>query len=393
MQDSKSSDAGEFSSEKNRLAQAVSLYLGFTGTGICCALMGVLLPTLLSEWHLDDHAGGLIFLLIWVGSSIGALMVLNALRLSVALGCAAIAVATGALAFFGRSLSSPLMLLYGVGLGLTMTSISLLRQKKESHARSVELVRLNLTWAIGACVCPVLMSQALRSGNPRQALLAVTGLFAAIAGVTLLVVSRDKHLSSKASIVLPTWTIFRQVPITLILMTVLATGIEASGGSWLATYAHRSQPGVLFTIAAPTCLWAGLLSSRFLGSFADMERQMRRYLNIFLAMVVLSTMALVSAVHGGGLLIASLILGFGLGPLYPIFLAKVLTYQQGGAIFFLAGVSSAIMPWMTGVVSTHFSSLSLGLIVPAAGAVVLLLLGVTSWSSAATRLMPRGELH
>jgi FHS family glucose/mannose:H+ symporter-like MFS transporter len=371
-----------------RLWQTLPLYAAFAGTGVCCALMGVLLPTLLAEWRLSDHAAGFIFLLIWIGSSLGALIVMNALRLSITLGCGCIAAAAGGLAFFSGSISSPLMLLYGLGLGLTMTSISLLRQQTMRHARSVELVRLNLMWAVGACVCPLLMSYALRTGSSQGALLTVSGAFALLALLALCVVSPDDRLSKSQGFALPTWTVFREVPPSLILMTMLVTGIEASGGSWLATYAHRSQPGLLFTIAAPTCLWAGLLSSRFLGSFAVIEKVMRRGLPIFIALVALCTLALVNAVRGNSLLLASLLLGFGLGPLYPIFLARVMTFQQGGAIFFLAGVSSAVMPWMTGVLSSHFGSLRAGLLVPAAGAFLLLLLAVAPHLRSSRRLRP-----
>ncbi len=359
----------------------VPLYAGFAATGVCCALIGVLLPALIVEWHLDDHGAGLIFLFIWLGSSLGALLVTNVLKVSIILGSAAVAVASFALAFLGQQISSPLMLLYGAGLGLTMTSISLLRQQVMHRSRSVELVRLNLMWAIGACVCPLLVSHALRSGSTRSTFLAVATAFLVLSISSIFVVTIKERLTRSERFVLPSWTIFRAVPARLILTTVLATGIEASAGSWLAAYAHRSQPGILFTVAAPTCLWAGLLASRSLGSFAAVERKMRQKVWVLLALVLLSTVALVIAVHGSALLIASLLLGFGLGPLYPVFLARVLAYQQGGAIFFLAGVSSAVMPWLTGLLSSRTRSLNIGLLVPAVGALILLLLGSQSTSA------------
>jgi FHS family glucose/mannose:H+ symporter-like MFS transporter len=364
--------------EKSWWRSGLPLYIGFAATGICCALPGALLPSLLLRWRLDDRHGGQLFFVFWMGASLGALMVQRSLRRSIATGCLLIVGATWVLAMVGGRLASPLMFLFGLGLGVTMTSMSLLRQQEKPHARSVELLRLNLMWALGACASPVLMTHALRVGDPRTVLLAAGGFFALFCLWVVGGVSGAARLDGGGRFSLPSWRVFGKVPLSLVAMTMLATGIEASGGAWLATYAQRAEHVLALTIAAPTLLWAGLLCSRLVGSLMGAEELSWRRAPAMMLLVAIATVLLVTQVHGAALLGTSFLLGFGLGPLYPILLARTMMFYQGGEIFFLAGVSSAVMPWLTGAMSKRYVSLHAGLVVPAAGAVALLLLGLRS---------------
>ena len=70
---------------------------------------------------------------------------------------------------------------YGFGLGLSMTSISLIRQR-QSGGSGTELVRLNLLWAVGACACPSLTIRALTTGNIRPMLCGLALLFCRAGG-------------------------------------------------------------------------------------------------------------------------------------------------------------------------------------------------------------------
>ena len=69
------------------------LYLGFAATGVGVALPGALLPVMLQRWHLQDEQGGRLFLLAWIGSSLGALLVRGSCAL---LLCGSVAVTLGA---------------------------------------------------------------------------------------------------------------------------------------------------------------------------------------------------------------------------------------------------------------------------------------------------------
>jgi fucose permease len=352
------------------------MYAAFAATGLGCALPGALLPTLLVEWRLDDGQAGALFFLAFIGSSLGALTIRNVLKVSILAGSLLLVGSMAGLAFATQGLIRPLMLVYGLGLGTTMTSISLLRQRQRAATRSVELVRLNLMWAVGACVCPVLMTRALESGNARGVMLSLAVFFAAFFVVTLVFESAEERLSQRDGFSFEAALAIRRVPLVLIVMVMLVTGIEAAGGAWLASYAQRAQQGLAETVAAPTCMWAGLFCSRLVGSLSRAEEWLRRgFLGLLLA-VAGATIGLVAYGHGTPLLGSAFLLGFGLGPLYPILLARVMVFREATSIFFLAGVSAAVLPWLTGVTSSRLHSLQAGLTVPAVSGLMLLGLGL-----------------
>ncbi len=355
---------------------SVVIYLGFALTGVCCALPGAVLPALLQRWRLSDSGGGTLFLLIWLGSSLGALATRGVLRTSIVAGCGSTALGAAVLAMSGRVVAFPSAALYGFGLGLTMTAISLQRQQRLSHRRSVELVRLNLMWALGAFVCPALVSRSLRSGSAETVLLAVAVLFILLLGLILLLEGTDERVDRHSNFSRQSWRALRRIPLPLLLCTVLVTGIEASGGAWLATYAQRAQHALLAMVAAPTCLWGGLLASRVAGSFSALERRLEQGLPLLLMAVVGSLAGMLLLRSAASLLMCAFVLGFGLGPLYPIFLSRVLEYRESGSIFFLAGICSALLPWLTGVCSAALHSLRAGLLVALGSGVLLLVYGL-----------------
>src|SRR5438105_9428284 len=129
---------------RSALASSLPLYLGFLGTGIGVALPGVLLPALLSSWHLADEQGGRLFLMAWLGSATGALVLRCSLRRVLAIGASFVAVGSTALSLCGGHVAYAWMFLYGVGVGLTMTSVSLTRQRQAGANSGSELGRLSL---------------------------------------------------------------------------------------------------------------------------------------------------------------------------------------------------------------------------------------------------------
>lgn len=360
------------------------LYAGFALTGLACVLPGVLLPMLLHLWGWSDRQGGQWFLMITGGSAVGPLTIGKHPRRSIALGFLLAASAAGGWCL-GGTLAPGAGFVWGLGLGMAMTGISLLSQATmRDHTGA--LLRLNFLWALGAVICPLLAGLALRTHSVftvlwgTASLLGLVGL-ASVATLTGGGPSPQEQPPAHGSLVhgvLARWTSYwslRGVPLGLFAATALATGVEASAGAWLATYAERSAHTLHLTIAAPGCLWAGLLSSRALGWLGDRWLRHRSALRAFLVLVLLATGGLVLPFQRFLLLSCSFFLGLGLGPLYPALLARCLMYRQTSLVFFAAGFASAVMPWATGVVSTGTGLLRVGLAVPFAGAAVLALTG------------------
>jgi FHS family glucose/mannose:H+ symporter-like MFS transporter len=349
------------SAEVRRTLAAVPLYLGFAATGVGVALPGAVLPVMLLRWHLQDEQGGRLFLLAWIGSSLGALLVRGSLRVALLCGSIAIALAAVGLGFCAGQAADAWMALYGLGLGLTMTSISLVRQQQTSGS-GTEMVRLNLLWAMGAFACPSLAIHAQRTGDLRSVFCGLGFCFAGLAVWTLFQPAM-RYQTSDARDVKP-WSVFRTVPVRLIVMTLLITGIEASAGGWLATYARRGGHAIAQAVAAPSCFWAGLMLSRLFWSVSDQRIAHDWVVRGSLLLMGSASILLIASGNGWLLLAAAFCLGFGIGPVYPLLLAWALRFQRSGAIFFLAGVGSACLPWLTGIVSAREGSLRVGLAVP-----------------------------
>jgi hypothetical protein len=234
---------------------SVPLYLGFIGTGVGVALPGASLPAMLLRWRMTDAQGGRLFLFAWIGSSVGALIVQGSLRRTLFTGCAAIAAGALGLGFgSGAAVQAEAwMLLYGAGLGLAMTSISLIQQASSGERSGPELIRLNLLWALGAFVCPTLAEHALAVGDLRPLLVGLALTFVGL-GLWCAVVRAPEEIRTETK-TLRGWTALARVPLPLIVMTMLITGIEASAGGWLATYARRNGEG--WTPAQPAVLVCG----------------------------------------------------------------------------------------------------------------------------------------
>jgi fucose permease len=89
------------------------------------------------------------------------------------------------------------------------------------------------------------------------------------------------------------------------------------------------------------------------------------------------------AVHSLALIqVASALCGLFIGPLYPLVLSFLLERSARGWIFAMAGIGSALFPWLTGVLSAHLGGLRYGLIAPCGAAFLMVLLLSVTFRSA-----------
>ncbi len=389
---SSSLDLGTYlGSHREGVWKVLPLYLGFAATGIGVALPGVMLPILLARWSLPDEGGGNLFFVGWIGSSLGALLLSGPLLRALSRGGAAVALAAVGLSFCPPWAATGCMLLYGLGLGTVMTSISLLIQKQAGNSTRA-LVRLNLLWAVGASLCPVLVLRTLRTADLRPSLYPLALLFVLLAAWAVRRLSRQGSVADRQGDTVPAIphhprvaaalgdratslvASIRSLPKSLIVLVMLTTGVEASAGGWLATYAKRGGDPFSQIVAAPTCFWAGLLFSRLFWSFSPRAAAERWVIRGSVLAMTASALTLIVSLHGWPFFVAAACLGFGIGPVYPLLLAAALRFHSGGTIFFLAGVGSALLPWLTGFVSTHRGSLHAGFFVPAIATLIMVVL-------------------
>jgi MFS transporter, FHS family, glucose/mannose:H+ symporter len=359
-----------------RVLSRIVIYLGFAATGVGMALPGAVLPTLLAQWSMTDRQAGLLFFLGWLGSSLGALVVRASRVRSLAWGTLLAALGALGMAFSSQSSCFLCMAIFGLGLGMTMTSTSLLQSSRNAERRGAELNRLNLVWALGACICPTLAEHSLRVASARL-IFSSLGIFFAIVSLWILAFERDPAAilpisePSRNRWSLSLW------PLSLVIVILLPTGIESSMGGWIAAYVQRNQQTIATTVTAGSCFWVGLMLSRTLASTILLKhRSERLVLTQSLCTVVAGAMLLIASKASVGILPGVFLVGFGLGPVYPLLLAIALQYSENTAIFFVAGLGSAFFPWLTGTVSSSTSSLRIGLLVPLAASVLMLVLGL-----------------
>ena len=350
----------------------VIVYAAFAGTGTGVVLPGTLLSVLLARWALSDQQAGLLFFLFFVGSSIGALLSRGTLSRSIARGCLCIAAGLVALALASRMEVFLAMTLFGGGLGVTMTSVSLLQSRRRPLERTAEMARLNMIWAFGAFLSPTLLLRGAAHWSLQGVLFGVALYFVALSLLAIFLL--DSGESSSSVQVNPSrLSGIRALPLLLLVLVPLATGIESSVGGWLEAYSKRSGLMLGATISTVTCFWAGLLVSRLIQSQRSLAVSTQRLvLRVSPWLMSAGLFVVIVRPQGWFILSGALLLGLAIGPVYPLVLSVLLGYGEAGNVMFLAGgIGSSALPLLTGLVSGGTRSLAAGLSVPLAGSVVM----------------------
>lgn len=329
----------------------------FLGTGVGVALPGAMLPLLLVRWSLTDAQAGGLFFLFFVGSASGALMSRGLLNRSIVRGCMATALGAALLALASRPAAFLAMTVYGIGLGITMTSGSLLQSRRYPADRIAQMARLNLAWSVGACLGPAIALHGAAALSPQAMLYALSAYFLVLAALVFRWVP-----DVTAVPVAPLAGHGSGIPPLLMLLVPLATGIESSSGGWLATYSKRSGETLGVTVGAATCFWAGMLFSRLLQSNRQTSISERWMLLLGPCLMFAALVLILTSTNGPTILAGALLLGLGVGPMYPLLLGLALHHGEGrNLIFVIAGAGASLLPLITGLVSSWTGSLRAGL--------------------------------
>lgn len=350
---------------------------GFGLTGAATVMLGVLLPTLSQKWGLRDDAAGFLLFLQFMGSSLGAILT-GARRIrSLIAGYGLLVATAGSLAFAGMHLSFVLFFLFGLGLGMTMTTTSLLISDRYGDDRAAKLERLNFAWAAGATAAPVLFLPFLRESSLGPLFFTFQGLFLLL---LVWVVFRERQgegcaqLTSVASQAQNSAA--QHILLPLVVLAMCSVGIESALSGWLTTYSHRADAlGAGGASIAASLFWFGIVLSRLAFStrlLAIVGR--RRLLRALVWCVAPSVLLLVAAHQPASIRLTAALAGMCIGPLYPLLLSFILQCSPRGWVFAVAGLGSALLPWLTGFFSAHFGSLRYGLIAPCGTAVLMIVL-------------------
>ncbi|ACO32778.1 MULTISPECIES: MFS transporter [Acidobacterium] len=352
----------------------ILLYLGFLVTGALTVLLGVVLPKVAAVWHLTDTQSGTLLMTLFAGSSLGALFVRKHFQRTLTYGYLLVP-ASGLLWMAApRLLAVPAIFLYGVGLGMAMTSTSMLVGRLFPQKRGAALSFLNFCWSIGSTLCPLLIARAPNHLSP-----AALGVAVAVTALPFAALPLLGGLQAKTQPSTPGRGLDRSFR-TLALFAIagfIYVGIESAVGGWLTTFALRT---VAWSYARSSltaaCFWGAVLAGRGLTPLVlEGIREVKLFRLAVLALM--AGLGMLVAAHSAWLLLAGTVLtGLALAPIFPLvlslFMARAGESKHTGWVFMLSGFGGAVMPWMTGVLSTGTHSLRIGLLVPFAASLVLL---------------------
>jgi MFS transporter, FHS family, glucose/mannose:H+ symporter len=377
----------------NEVRRKAFLYVGFIATGVALTIPGALLPLLLVRWSMNDARGGLLLFSFYGVGSFGSYYARGRMNWSVARGAVLTVLGAICLGWAGRWTAYGAIALYGLGLSLTMTSISLLLSQRFPEQRRLELTRLNLVWAIGAALGPWVALRSTRGAATTQAaavlhaqhVLIGVAIFFALAAAWSVVM----EASSSASVTERAAAASKRnegkgagVPWPLLVLIFGATGVDAAAGGWLTSYAQRAGDSLGITIGAATFLWLGALVSRIVHSTSWASRLPERAVLGSSMVAMTAALALLLAWPAGIVtMVAAAVLGLAAGPVYPLVIAAALRHRENSTVFAVAGVGASILPLATGALSNWTHSLRAGLGVPLLAAAVMAVLVAVAGSA------------
>jgi MFS transporter, FHS family, glucose/mannose:H+ symporter len=352
------------------------LHLGFALTGVGTVLLGCILPRLSGQWQLRDKDAGLLLLVQFAASASGALLVRRNLWKTLAYGY--LLFGAGAICIFLlQQKSLPAFAVYGLGLGLAMTSTSMLTGRRYPQRMGAALAFLNFSWSAGSVACPLLAAQFLRHA-PSSIAFGWVGLMA-LPFALLPVLAKQSDRDASTESVAPAGNRESTTILYFAFLAFLYVGIEASVGNWMSTYATRAAAWTFAgSSLAVAVFWAALLVGRALTPAILAWLPERRLYEASVSATLAGVLLLLAAHRPQTILAGSAFTGLALAPLFPLILALFLEEVGGsrnaGWVFAVAGLGGAVFSWLTGWISTGTGSLRRGLLVPGAAALLMLML-------------------
>jgi FHS family glucose/mannose:H+ symporter-like MFS transporter len=362
------------------------LYLNFVLTGTATTLLGPLIPLLVKRCLMSDAGVGWLVAAQFAGQFAGALFANRNLRRSLLAGMPLISLGVGALAFSSCSLSYFCAACYGVGLGLDISAVNLIIASQQSELRAYSLTLLNFLWGVGAVASPVLVAWAQHYQLLSWSLL---GLGVAFFALWLIMIRSDislppQHETGSAG----TW--YSRPLLFFGTLFFLYVGVETSVGAWTALYATRMPHGnESIAASAVGCFWLALLSGRLINAALLRRIPELPLYTLSLAIMLGGLSLFLFSRSSMQVVLAASVTGLGLAPLFPLIMSfasdSLLARRNSGWVFSSAGLGGAILPWLTGQVSTQFGSLRAGFILPASAAVVIVVLSLAGWEECLKR--------
>jgi fucose permease len=150
---------------------------------------------------------------------------------------------------------------------------------------------------------------------------------------------------------------------------LLYGGLEATVSGWLSTYTLRyTLIGVAAAAYCTSSLWISFACGRALCALL-VQRVPDRVIRLGgLALATAASACLRGAHSSVEIAACASCIGLGIGPFFPLTFSSLIatspSSRQAGAATSNVGLGSAIFPYVTGLLSTHFGSLKIAMVTP-----------------------------
>ncbi|MGO9402836.1 MAG: MFS transporter [Terriglobales bacterium] len=364
--------------------------IAFLPTGILTTLLGPMLPILIARWALNDTQAGNLFLVQFLASLAGVqisgiLLARAGFRPAFLSGLLLMAGGVATLYLGSPGLGMLSVAVYGLGLGLIIPTDNLMIAEITPDSRAAAVSLLNFYWGVGAVLCSLLVAWAQR----HQLIPVFLGAVSVF--LVLLAVSVRKlpfPVAHKATDSPIAWRKICRDPAIWLFAAVffLYPGEETAVGGWIGSYVARmGSAGAAMGPMMPAFFWSALMLGRAAAGLILKHVPERRVLQVGFATGTAGIGLMLRSSTLGGVTAAALITGLSFATLYPITVARfshrfgVAARSIGSAMFSLASLGPALLPWMVGVISKATGNLRAGLTVPLAATVILLVIHIQDW--------------
>ncbi len=353
------------------------LYFAFLFTGIATVLLGVMLPRIAAQHQLSDSQSGALLTTQFAASACGALFVRRHFARTLLRGYLLMAAGAACIALAPAPEAIVPIAIFALGLGMAMTSSSLLVGQIFCDSRGSAMSILNFCWSIGATLCPIILARLPQQFSLTDLCFSLAGLSAAFFLLLLpaLSISAAATADPVTGSTRGSWT-----PIVLFAaVAFLYVGAEATLGGWMTTYAARilRWNGGDRNLSA-ACFWGAILVGRGVTPLFLKVLSERRLHRIAIAGALVGIVILLDAHSPLTLLAGACCAGLMLGPVFPLtislFIGSVERSANMGWVFAIAGFGGAAFPWAAGVLSSSTHSLRMGLLVTLIAAAGMLLI-------------------
>ena len=363
----------------------ILLFAGFVLSGIATTIVGPMLPIFIRRWSLDDGQAGL-FSSIQFLAALGGTLASSAIaaswgyRPALVMGYALMGGGLASLNADTHAVALTATAAFGLGYGLITPGTNLFVAELGGAKSASLLNQINFAWGAGAMICSPLIALALKR-NGLGILLTGTAVFGGVLVLGLLFVSFgvQKQGNDVNTTGVTSAAFGLGVTIALAAMFFIYVAMENGIGIWSAEYAKRLANGITgMTTLAPMFFYAGLTSGRAAAPLFLRHLHEKKLVLGALSLAATATALLIASRSLPVATVAVFLAGLGCASVYPIFIAWLSRWygpaakKIGGILFALASLGGSAGPGLIGAVSKYSGSLRVGLLVPLAGAIILI---------------------